>query len=336
MAPARSARRAHSQNAAPPSTDPHHAALFLEPMMGAPLTIYIEKDVDDRDDLVDLITVRIFALPIIPLHHSPQKHGGAVSPSYSGTPYILGKSIDLQTTTPLTPHQSTPIKSRVRTCSASMRERRARSFCIHAGSTSVFGPARSRHSRTIGQAAKLRAPKSSLPISPSISSSPANLNFTRVDPPSTVSPQNDPPPVSSLPPIPPHPQAIATMQPTDPLVHPPPQGSYGYPVYAHPIQPHPRGMQPPTAAPPQSWQAPNAIAPQQAHMAPPQPPSALLPRPTQPYRDGPWVTGFEQPPPHMVAGPSGPPYGYRYRDEQTDWATAPPNDYTYDPATVSL
>ena len=71
-------------------------------------------------------------------------------------------------------------------------------------------------------------------------------------------------------------------------------------------------------------------------MAPPQPPSGLLSRPSQPYRDGPWVTGFEHPPPHMVAGSSAPPYGYRYRDEQTDWATAPPNDFPYDPATVSL
>lgn len=124
------------------------------------------------------------------------------------------------------------------------------------------------------------------------------------------------------------------MGPTDPLVPPPPQGSYAYPVYAHPMHP-PRGIQPPTAAPPQSWQAPNAIAPQQTHMAPPQPPSGMLPRPTQPYRDGPWVTGFEQPPPHMVAGPSSAPYPYRYRDEQTDWPPAPPGDYTYDPATVS-
>ncbi|KAI9572029.1 hypothetical protein HD554DRAFT_1622736 [Boletus coccyginus] len=123
------------------------------------------------------------------------------------------------------------------------------------------------------------------------------------------------------------------MGPTDPLVHPPPQGSYGYPVYAHPLHPPPRGIQPPTAAPPQSWQAPNAIAPQQTHMAPPQPPSGMLPRPAQPYRDGPWVTGFEQPPPHMVPGPSGAPYPYRYRDEQTDWGTAPPSDYPYDPAT---
>ncbi|KAF8552508.1 hypothetical protein OG21DRAFT_113098 [Imleria badia] len=64
------------------------------------------------------------------------------------------------------------------------------------------------------------------------------------------------------------------------------------------------------------------------------PPSGMLPRPAQPYRDGPWVTGFDQPPPHMVAGPSGPPYAYRYRDEQTDWATAPPSDYAYDPATA--
>ncbi|KAF8546545.1 hypothetical protein OG21DRAFT_1104141 [Imleria badia] len=41
--------------------------------MGTPLTIYIENDVDGRDDLVKLIT----------------KHGGAVSPSHIDTPYIL-------------------------------------------------------------------------------------------------------------------------------------------------------------------------------------------------------------------------------------------------------
>ena len=38
--------------------------LFLEPMMGTPLQMYIEKDVEDRDDLVDLITVRrVFSSP---------------------------------------------------------------------------------------------------------------------------------------------------------------------------------------------------------------------------------------------------------------------------------
>ena len=108
MAPARSTRRAHSQNAPPPPSDPQHAGLFLEPMMGTPLAIYIEKDVDDRDGLVDLITVRT-ALA----HRSPgpiigpsQKHGGAVSPSYSGTPYILGKCASISPNPPTLIHAS--------------------------------------------------------------------------------------------------------------------------------------------------------------------------------------------------------------------------------------
>lgn len=216
-----------------------------------------------------------------------------------------------------------------------MPARRARSFFILVGYTNVFVSAHCRPFRTIGLDAKSLAPKSSC------SSVPHSVIFSdrscyRVDHPPVVPTQNDPASsaqVPSLPSIPPHPQTLANIASAEPLVHPPPQGSYGYPVYGHPIQPHPRGMHPPTA-PPQSWQAPNAIAPQQTHMAP-QPPSGLLPRPP-PYRDGPWVTGFDQPPPHMVPGPSGPPYPYRYRDDQADWAAAPPNDYPYDPATVSL
>ncbi|THH01438.1 hypothetical protein EW145_g6916 [Phellinidium pouzarii] len=47
--------------------------LFLEPMMGTPLAMYIEKDVVDRDQLVELIV----------------KHGGGVSPGYSGVTLIL-------------------------------------------------------------------------------------------------------------------------------------------------------------------------------------------------------------------------------------------------------
>lgn len=78
--------------------------------MGTPLTIYIEKDVDDREDLVELITVcesyfhTDHAVPSLP----SQKHGGAVSPSYSGTPYILGKcpSISLNRTNNSHPHIS--------------------------------------------------------------------------------------------------------------------------------------------------------------------------------------------------------------------------------------
>ncbi|KAI0305526.1 hypothetical protein B0F90DRAFT_1808773 [Multifurca ochricompacta] len=51
---------------------PDHG-LFLEPMMGTPLAMYVHKDVPDHDPVVDLIT----------------KNGGAVANSYSGVNYIL-------------------------------------------------------------------------------------------------------------------------------------------------------------------------------------------------------------------------------------------------------
>ena len=68
MAPARSStRRAHvEQNNIPPpplhdqdsNDNVPQDLLFIDPMLGIPLSIYIEKDVDDRDILVDLIIVR--------------------------------------------------------------------------------------------------------------------------------------------------------------------------------------------------------------------------------------------------------------------------------------
>jgi len=77
MAPARAlARRPQNDsniNSTPrPSASDNDAnatvnrELFLEPMMGTPLQMYIEKDVQDRDDLIDLITVRrVFSSPDI-------------------------------------------------------------------------------------------------------------------------------------------------------------------------------------------------------------------------------------------------------------------------------
>ncbi|KAJ8076813.1 hypothetical protein PM082_001236 [Marasmius tenuissimus] len=47
--------------------------LFIDPMLGTPLPIYIEKDVQDRENLVGLVN----------------KHGGSVSQQYSSVPYIL-------------------------------------------------------------------------------------------------------------------------------------------------------------------------------------------------------------------------------------------------------
>ncbi|THV05106.1 hypothetical protein K435DRAFT_137091 [Dendrothele bispora CBS 962.96] len=55
-----------------PSPRPGHD-LFIDPMLGSPLAIYIDKDVNDRENLVLLVT----------------KNGGSISPSYSSVPYIL-------------------------------------------------------------------------------------------------------------------------------------------------------------------------------------------------------------------------------------------------------
>jgi|SRR5882762_830679 len=75
MAPARTSTRRtqHDQNASTRSADPDtdngvvNEDLFLEPMMGTPLAIYIEKDVQDRDLLVDIITVSTVRVVFCPI-----------------------------------------------------------------------------------------------------------------------------------------------------------------------------------------------------------------------------------------------------------------------------
>jgi hypothetical protein len=129
MAPGRMSTRRTQHDQHPPtrSADPEgnnnvvNEELFLEPMMGTPLAMYIEKDVHDRDVLVDIITVSvkvtfcitrrvfgierrsflwrlcnstIFGHPRQGADFLSQKHGGSVSPGYSGVPYILGKCHD--------------------------------------------------------------------------------------------------------------------------------------------------------------------------------------------------------------------------------------------------
>ncbi|QRV90666.1 BRCA1 carboxy-terminus (BRCT) domain protein [Ceratobasidium sp. AG-Ba] len=59
--------------APPPVAQNENPELFTDPMMGAPLQIFVEKDVPDRDEIVRLI----------------EKHGGVVASAYSTVPYIL-------------------------------------------------------------------------------------------------------------------------------------------------------------------------------------------------------------------------------------------------------
>lgn len=75
MAPARSSSRrpraTTEQNTFhhPPGTDNDipetslNDALFIDPMLGTPLSVYIAKDVDDLDSLIQLVTVSRVASP---------------------------------------------------------------------------------------------------------------------------------------------------------------------------------------------------------------------------------------------------------------------------------
>ncbi|EDR11594.1 uncharacterized protein LACBIDRAFT_313965 [Laccaria bicolor S238N-H82] len=81
MAPARSSTRrghgAHDEIQLPPDqsfNNPNvNKELFIDPMLGTPLAVYIEKDVEDKATLVNLVTA----------------HGGTVVTGYSGVTYIL-------------------------------------------------------------------------------------------------------------------------------------------------------------------------------------------------------------------------------------------------------
>lgn len=110
----------------------------------------------------------------------------------------------------------------------------------------------------------------------------------------------------------------------------PTQTSFPYQVYTTPLHPNPRGMHPGSAGPPQSWQGPNSIAPQQTNLG--QPLQMIHHRP-QSFREESWGSNYDhgsnQGPHPVVAGPSQPTYDYRYRNEQPEWVSH--NDF-YDPS----
>lgn len=65
MAPARSSARRSAHGPQVPPSGQHaqdgnlvaNKELFIDPMLGTPLSIYIEKDVDDKEIISDLIVV---------------------------------------------------------------------------------------------------------------------------------------------------------------------------------------------------------------------------------------------------------------------------------------
>lgn len=118
-----------------------------------------------------------------------------------------------------------------------------------------------------------------------------------------------------------HPQALAqagmTAPAADQLVEQQ-QATYGYTLYQH-------GAMHTPAAPPQSWQTPNGIAPQQTHMAPA---AHMMPRHPHEYQEDPqaaWNAYHHHPaaPPQPMVQNVPQEYDYRYREEPPNWvATA--------------
>ncbi|EIW63080.1 uncharacterized protein TRAVEDRAFT_69226 [Trametes versicolor FP-101664 SS1] len=334
MAPARSsahrARRDQAHHAPPPHNispplDEQNSAdgLFLDPLMGTPLAIYVEKDVENRDQVIELVL----------------QHGGIVSPSYSGVSYIL---VDPHKESGQSLYRQYVGKKGKLVLSAQWVIR-----CVEAGALQTyhtnFGGCKVTGTETVGSIPQPPPPLTEAGPSVQHMSQPLPSMVHQVPeqvaqqpPPPSQHPPQSQPGTSSQPQQPPQPhtQHIAHAHPAPQQGHPVPpppgmhmphpghivphQGPFPYPVYGAP-------MQPPTSGPPQTWQAANGIAPAQTHIAPPPPP----PPPGQPehammerhpgYAEDQqaWNQAYQHmPPPPGMVPPPPPEYAYRYREDQ--------------------
>ncbi|KAJ3724437.1 hypothetical protein FB446DRAFT_715889 [Lentinula raphanica] len=315
MAPPRSSAGLHrviaaepSSSSLPPSPDDDLSELFLDPMLGTPLAMYVEKDVQDRDTLIDIIT----------------KHGGNVSAGYSGVPYIL---VD-----PLKPSGQNLYRQYVSKKGKIVLSYRWVHECIKARQLQTF--------QTNWAGCKVTGKETTLPTpSEILSQNPQS----RDSQPSTESPRrrdrqnvqsDEARQIAPPPPAPLHPQILHPSLHVDALVHS--QNQYPYPIYttasAQSLNPQ-RALHSP---PPQTWQA-AGIAPHQTHV---EASSQILNRPQ--YRDDAW--GDYDNHSHAPDSLNSTAYDYRYRDPSPwgstsyyDTQTVPyeqtydQNDYIQDP-----
>ncbi|EJD03052.1 uncharacterized protein FOMMEDRAFT_140811 [Fomitiporia mediterranea MF3/22] len=307
-------------------------------MLGTPLSIFIEKDVAERDQLVEIIT----------------KHGGTVSPGYSGVPYILvdphtesGQSLYRQyagkkgkivlsyqwiheciRANELQTYHTGWAGCRV-TGSEQVRPRAARSNANGAPTDQSAGSQqRLVHSQTHVQ--PIQPPiqtQVQLPQQQHHAAHPSSQHQLQhqVQPP-TAQPQAQPHPAShpggyahhELPPAQPQ-----MLTPATPLGPP----GFGYPVYAgQGAQHHASRASLTQPGAPQNWQTPTPITPHQhtTHI------QMLPPRAQNPYaRDDHWseagpafaqLTETHLPP--MNDPQTAAYYDQRYRDGQNAWTDA--------------
>ncbi|KZT11070.1 uncharacterized protein LAESUDRAFT_672779 [Laetiporus sulphureus 93-53] len=316
MAPARTANRrgqrdqnAPTHNAPTDSVPDPSKEIFLDPMMGTPLQIYVEKDVENKEAVENLI----------------KEHGGIVSQGYSSVPYIL-----------VNPHRESGqslFRQYVGKKGKIVLDAKWAYECVKAGAVQTY--------QDDWAGCKVTGKEQVLPASQNAetqagpSSGDAGENDIAQPMPPTLPPppavlQQQPP---HVPPMLPPPISASSSDPLlphpHPHPHPPPYTFYPPPHVDSRGMPPPPVLHPPSVHPPQTWHE-GGIAPQQTQTnAPPPPPAHIMPH--EAYR-GPheWSSPYHHPPPPAVPPPAAmiagqPPYQeYRYGQEQRPW---PPTDY---------
>ncbi|CAA7260587.1 unnamed protein product [Cyclocybe aegerita] len=287
MAPARSSNRRAAQPPPAPQTnhdlhndDPNiNTELFVDPMLGTALAVYIEKDVEDKELISQLII----------------KHGGTISPGYSGVPYIL---VD-----PHKPSGQNLWRQYAGKKGKIILDARWVQECVKANQLHNF------HTNWAG--CKVTGTET--------------VYQTPREPEEPPNPPPQPPPPMPQHPIHPgmppvqglhaYPFQVYAPPPMQPQPGPPPREMAGaqqqWQVTIAPAQAH-------LHAPP-----PGAGHPQDLNRPPPPPPSQPH---QQSYRDDAW-DGYNTPD-EMAAQPAA--YEYRYREDQNNWVPTP-GPY-YDPA----
>ena len=127
--------------------------------------------------------------------------------------------------------------------------------------------------------------------------------------PQATGPSRQQPAPPTVPQVVQNPEAFQTPLPQTMQAVEPPGASFAYQTYQAQLQPAARSMQP--AAPPQTWQAPNSIAPEQTQGHLPQ----QMIQPRGPYREDTWDPTYQPagPPPGPIDHPPAP--GYEYPDQ---------------------
>ncbi|KAI0311690.1 hypothetical protein OF83DRAFT_1177323 [Amylostereum chailletii] len=352
MAPPPLPHLVHDQNVQPglPHILHHPNGLFIDPMLGTPLAIYIQKDVEDRQTLTDLVEASPFLVfppsmavgfrevlmrsatelvvrympPFLSIALVPplsvcfltscfyQRNGGTIATGYSGIPYILVDPYKESGQNMF--RQYAGKKNKIILSAQWIHE------CIKLGFLQTF-----QHNwagcRVTGNEEVVReSPQGDPPT-----------DADSLDPPNPLAPvHHDPPGPDVMPPFLNHPPSHMPGPPPDGMHD---HSSYGFHPYPPPFAHHPpppHDMPPPEGGPPQTWQSSNGMPPEHVHL----PPSHMVPPPPP---------GWPFPPPVMPA----PGHEFEYHEENTEWVRGPPpppppppgffppHPFQFDPAYVS-